>query len=555
MRQLIPKTSSLKSIALLLCSLSVAINVLYLVIPIFSMQVFDRVLSSESLQTLMMLVGIALFLLVTQSVIDLVRKRMMLRIAYHWERNNASTAFRRAIDQSQTHQAINSQPINDTAKVRDTLASPSLFALVDAPFSLLFLATMYLMHPYLGHIALAGALILSTIALMNILLVKSLQCDTAKQTSAFNILTSDWLRASSAIRSLGMVESLSKRWTKESNNSTVDSAVATSLNQKLQAFARFTRFALQLGVLSVAVILVINHQVTAGVLIASSMIMARVLAPIETFISSWQTLIAGKESWQRLTQQENITDLAPLEPITGTLSFEDVTIDFTRDQRPLVKRLNLHLKAGESLGIIGQSGMGKSSIMGAIVQLCSPTHGDIRLDGAALTQYPINELNQQIGYLPQNVEFLSGTITQNIARFGDSIDPQKVINAAKLAGAHQLILQLPHGYNTLIGALGIPISGGQKQKIALARALYNDPKLILLDEPESHLDSDSHSILNRIFEHARQRQASIVLISHRRSIIQCVDRCLLLKEKGHYEIDETAKIVKSISHRSREAAL
>jgi len=550
-----PKELPFKPVALLLCSLSAAINILYLIIPIFSMQVFDRVLSSENLQTLTMLIAIALFLLLTQAIIDQIRKRTMLRLAYQWERSSVAQAFGRAIEKSYSHQSINSQPLSDTAKVRDTLASPSLFALVDAPFSLLFLAAMYLMHPYLGHIALVGAITLSSIAILNIYLAKSLQSRANKQTSAFNILTSDWLRASATARSLGMVNSLTKRWLKESNNSTVDSAIATSINQKLQGFARFIRFALQLGVLSMAVVLVIDHQVTAGVLIASSMIMARVLAPIETFINSWQGLVAGKEAWQRLGEHQDSEELTELEPITGELHFSDLSIDFAKGEHPLVTGLNLHLKAGESLGVLGQSGTGKSSLMGAIVQLCNPAKGEVRLDSAALNQYPVEQLNQQIGYLPQNIEFLSGTVAQNIARFSDDIDSEKIINAAKLAGAHQLILQLPHGYNTLIGSLGIPLSGGQCQKIGLARALCGEPQLILLDEPENHLDSDSQNILSRIFEHAKQRNATVICISHRRSVIQHVDRCLLLKGHGEYEFGTREQIIKSIGHQAKEATL
>ncbi len=534
-----------KQVLFFVVILSCAINVLFLVLPLFSMQVFDRVLSSESRETLVMLVVVALFLISVQSLLDWIRGQVTLRYGYKIEQQSADFVFSHSMHRSQETNGINAQSLTDLARVKDTIASPGVFALIDAPFAPVFLFVMYLMHPLLGHFALTGALTLFLISLISMVVTKKLQNSASKNAGTFNSLTSDWLKNAEVVQALGMNDNLVAKWRKESINPTVDKANADKISRAILAFAKYTRMLLQIGVLCVSVILVLENEVGAGVLIAASMIMSRVLAPVEQAIHNWQSWLEGWKAHKRLclASVEQPSEVVELPKIKGAIQFEKVNLGHQGTEKLLLEDVSFYIPAGTSVAIVGGSGVGKSTLAKAILGLVTPTSGEVRIDGATLNQRQVSELGRQVGYVSQNSQLLSGTIAQNICRFDENVEAKNIVEAAKLAGVHEMILSLPNGYQTLVGSLGIRLSGGQQQRIAMARALYTKPALLILDEPDSNLDHPGQTTLIDFIANAHQRQITVVVISHRMSIIQHTSLCLVLGEGHLQQFGKTSEIL------------
>ncbi|MCK6263491.1 type I secretion system permease/ATPase [Vibrio sp. ZSDE26] len=531
--------------------LSAVVNILFLAIPLFSMQVFDRVLSSESKETLAMLVIIALFLITVQASLDWVRGQLMLRYGYSVEQKASEFAFNMSIMSSQHGSSINSQHLSDLKRVKQVITSPSIFALFDAPFTPIFILVMFLMHPQLGYFALGGAGVLLVISLASMFITRKLQNKSSQNVVTFNTLTNDWLKNSEMIQVLGMNNNLSRKWQQESINPTVDRGNADNITRGIHVFSKYIRMLLQIGVLCISVLLVLENEVGAGVLIAASMIMARVLAPIEQAISNWLGWHEGWKSHQRLNQSKiaQEEELISLPKIKGKIQFNDVSLGYNKDEKPLLSALSFTLPAGETLCIVGGSGVGKSSIGKAILGLMEPLSGEIRIDGATANQWQHSEFGRQVGYVSQNSQLLSGTIAQNICRFEDNIDPQDIIQASILAGVHEVILALPNGYQTLVGSLGVQLSGGQQQRIALARALYSKPALLILDEPDSNLDHSGQAALNDFLLQTRKTDTTVITISHRMSILQNSSFCMVIGDGGIQQFGKTDEVLNLSSER------
>ncbi|MCF4173292.1 type I secretion system permease/ATPase [Vibrio sp. McD22-P3] len=534
-----------KKVLIFITVVSIAVNVLFLVLPLFSMQVFDRVLSSESRETLVMLAIVALFLLSIQALLDWVRGQVMLRYGYGVEQQSADFAFNVSMLKSQQSNGIFSQSLTDLSRVKETLTSPGIFALFDAPFAPVFLAVMYLMHPLLGHFALAGATVLFVISIISMIVTKRLQNNASQHASTFNTLTSDWLKNAEIVQALGMNDNLVAKWRKESINPTVDKANADRISRAILALAKYARMLLQIGVLCVSVILVLENEVGAGVLIAASMIMSRVLAPVEQAIHNWQNWLEGWKAHQRLRKSylEQPKEVVELPKIKGAVGFDKVFLGHQGSEKPLLEDLTFSIPAGASVAIVGGSGVGKSTLVKAILGLVKPVSGEVRIDGATLNQRQVSDLGRQVGYVSQNSQLLSGTIAQNICRFDENVDAKDIVDAAKLAGVHEMILSLPNGYQTLVGALGIRLSGGQQQRIALARALYTKPALLILDEPDSNLDHPGQAALIDFIAHAHHKQITVIVISHRMSIIQHTSLCMVLGEGRLQQYGKTTEIL------------
>ncbi|MGF1695180.1 type I secretion system permease/ATPase [Vibrio lamellibrachiae] len=544
--------NSTKGLIAFVFILSAIVNILFLAIPIFSMQVFDRVLSSESKETLAMLVIVALFLITIQASLDWVRGQLMLRYGYRLEQQASEFVFNLSIMSSRNGSSINTQHLGDLKRVKQIITSPSIFALFDAPFTPIFIFVMYLMHPQLGYFAMIGAAVLLVISLLSMFITRNLQNNASANAVTFNTLTNDWLKNSEMIQVLGMNKSLARKWQLESVNPTVDKGNADNISRGVHVFSKYVRMLLQIGVLCISVLLVLENEVGAGVLIAASMIMARVLAPIEQAISNWLNWHDGWKSHCRL-QQAKINqpqELITLPKIKGSVQFDDVSLGYNKEQKPLLSALSFTLPAGESLCVVGGSGVGKSSIGKAILGLINPLKGEIRIDGATSNQWHQRDFGRQIGYVSQNSQLLSGTIAQNICRFEEKVDPKDIVEASVLAGIHEMILSLPNGYQTLVGSLGVQLSGGQQQRIALARALYSKPALLILDEPDSNLDHAGQAALNDFLIKAKKSNTTLITISHRMSILQHSTLCMVVGDGGIQQFGNTQEILNLSSERN-----
>lgn len=544
-------SSSHRSILFFIFTISLVVNILFLVIPLFSMQVFDRVLSSESRETLALLLLFAVFLLSIQASLDWIRGQLMMRYGYLIDHKSSAFAFNLSMLQSQQSHGVQNQALSDLSRVKDTIASPGIFALFDAPFSPVFLGVMYLMHPKLGHFALAGASVLFIITLTTMYITKRLQTSAGEHSAAFNALTNDWLKNAEVVRALGMNKNLAVKWQRESVNPTVDRASADKISRSILALAKYTRLLLQIGILCVSVLLVLDNEVGAGVLIAASMIMSRVLSPVEQAIHNWQNWVEGWRAHKRL-QDSNLApkqDVIDLPEIKGDIQFDRVKLGHSGVDNPLLDNISFSISQGECVAIVGGSGVGKSTLVKALLGITEPISGEVRIDGATLNQRDLADLGRQIGYVSQNSQLLSGTIAQNISRFDIEVEAKDIVDAAKLAGAHEMILTLPNGYQTLVGSLGVQLSGGQEQRISLARALYTKPSILILDEPDTNLDHAGQVALLELFNYARRNKITVLFISHRLSIIEHSTICMVLNEGKLQKFGDTTEVLNLPSHK------
>lgn len=342
-----------------------------------------------------------------------------------------------------------------------------------------------------------------------------------------------------------MSQNLISKRSDEAINSTVDKANADNLLRGIMSLSKYIRMMLQVGILAVSVLLVLQNEVGAGVLIAASMIMARVLSPVEQAIHNWQHWVEGWRSHQRLNEVmvSLEQDRVELPKISGDISFDNVTLGHPNVEKPLLENLSFHIPAGTSVAIVGTSGVGKSTLAKAILGLVVPRLGEIRIDGATLNQIQREQFGHQVGYVSQNGKLLAGTIAQNICRFEENALSKDIVDAAKLAGVHEMILTLPNGYQTLVGSLGVRLSGGQQQRIAMARALYTKPTLLVLDEPDSSLDHQGQSMLMNFLAHAKNKSVTVVVISHRISILKHTTLAIALNGGKIEKIGATAEIL------------
>ncbi|WP_125828471.1 type I secretion system permease/ATPase [Paraferrimonas haliotis] len=510
---------------------SIAINALHLVIPIFTLQLFDRVLMSESIDTLIWLTCIALFLLVMQASLDWIRSQLMLRKALAYEAKHNASAFSNAINDTISKRKSSAQAINDVSQVRDVLASPSIFGLFDAPFSPLFLFVLYLLHPMLGLYASISALLLMALAELTRRKTKQLEQSTKPANQTFNNLTQDWINSADIVQTSGFTSVLANKWQQERSGIASTTGYFQSRIRSLASLSKFTRFVLQTGLLVVCIILVLNNQISAGVLIAASMLMARVLAPIDQAINHWSHWKQGRQAHQRVTNRaiQVSESPLPLPPLSGEIQALDVVLNPTPSMPPLINKSSFHIKPGEIVGIIGETGSGKTELAKALIGLTSISEGEITLDNACINQWANKPLGQQIGYLPQDACLLAGTVTQNICRFDGFDDAKHVVEAAKCADAHNMILSLPQGYQTVVGDVGHTLSKGQQQKIALARTIYKAPKLLVLDEPDNGLDHKGLIKLYQLLERNRVNKTTTIIVSHKGSILSKTDSVLAIQ--------------------------
>jgi ATP-binding cassette subfamily C protein/ATP-binding cassette subfamily C protein EexD len=423
------------------------------------------------------------------------------------------------------------QMIRDAEMIRQTVSSNTASTLCDLPWTPIFIVMCFLLHPLLGIVALAGAVIIFSLALITERLTKS-AVDRANQfANDANGMALAAIRNGDAVRGLGMGDMVLERWSGAQSALVSEHALAAERTSAVVAVSKFFRMAVQTALLCAGAWLAIDQSISPGAILASSIVMGRALAPVEQMVAQWKRIIAFRQSYQRLqTLFEAIPEEAQATQLPtpeGKLDVEKIVVWPITSNRPTVKQVSFALKPGESCAIVGASGSGKSSLAKALAGVWPVRDGHIRIDGSSYSQWDQNRLGKHIGYLPQDVELFSGTVAENIARLGD-VDDDAVIVAAKAAGAHDAILRLPKGYDTPIGEGGFSLSGGMRQRVGLARALYGDPMLIILDEPNSNLDDEGERALNRAIEQMKQDDRTIIVVTHRPAILNTADKVLVM---------------------------
>jgi ATP-binding cassette subfamily C protein len=512
------------------------INVLMLTAPLFMLQIYDRVLPSHSVPTLIGFAVLAAALFAFQGVLDAIRGRVLLRIGSSVNADLSGRVYDLVVRLPLTTRAGGDglQPVRDLDQVRSFLSSPGPGALFDLPWMPLFVGICYLFHPLIGMTAFFGALILIALTLTTELATRGPTKASIGFIAARNALLEASRRNAEVLHAMGMRPQLLSRFDAVNSDYLRSQRVASDRAGTLGSLSRVTRLILQSLVLGLGAYLVIIHEATAGIIIASSILVSRALAPVELAIANWKGFVAARQARKRLNElllmlPERKQSL-PLPKPCDTLAVESVSATPPGSPRIVLQDVNFALKSGEGLGIIGPSASGKSSLARLMVGVWQPIRGKVRLDGAALDQWSPEALGQHVGYLPQNVELFDGTVADNISRFAATPDADGIIAAAKVAGVHELIVKLPEGYETPIGDAGANLSAGQRQRIALARALYRDPFLVVLDEPNSNLDSDGEEALTAAMLSVRARGGIVFVIAHRASALAAVDHVLVLHQ-------------------------
>ena len=514
--------------------MSGVINILYLTGSFYMLEVYDRVLPSRSIPTLIALSILAVALYAFQGVMDMIRSRVLVRIGAALDERLSGRVFDAVLLMPLRTRLPGDglASLRDLEQVRAFLSSTGPSALFDLPWMPIYLAVCFLFHPYIGIAALIGAMILASLTIFTEFLTRSPSRSAITHAAMRSTLAEAGRRNAEVVRALGMSGRMANLWGDANAKYMANQQRAADVAGGLGALSKVLRFALQSMVLGLGAYLVIQQQATAGIIIASSILVSRALAPVELAIANWKAFVSARQSWRRLSELLGVLAQEG-EPMTlpaprTNLIVESVAAAPPGVQRVVVQDVSFVLKAGQALGIIGPSASGKSSLARLIVGVWVPVRGKVRIDGAAMDQWASGELGKHIGYLPQDVELFAGTVAQNIARYEPDAPSDAVIAAAKTANVHDMIIRLPEGYDTQIGESGAVLSAGQRQRVALARALYRDPFLVVLDEPNSNLDAEGDKALTQAIMKVRARGGIVIVIAHRRSALTAVDQVLAL---------------------------
>ncbi len=512
---------------------SACVNVLTLAVPLYMMQLYDRVLTTRNVDTLLVLTLMAGSALVVLGLLDALRGRIAARVGGWIDRELGGVVLSGAVTEAlRAGGGASAQGLRDLSAVRSYVGSPAVMSMFDAPWAPVFFAIIFFIHPVLGWIALGGAAVLFVCAVLNDLTTrKKLAEANSASMRALNAADAA-IRNADTIAAMGMLPNLMRRWREMGARGQEMLDSATNTSGAIAATAKAARLTLQAAILGVGAYLVILNEMTAGAMIAAAIILARGLAPFEQLINSWRYFRGARIAYRRLKEllaragdpNEGTTLPRP----TGRIDVEKVSYAPPGADRPLIRQASFRVDGGESLGVVGPSGAGKTTLGRLIVCSLAPTRGHVRLDGADVRTWPDADRGRYVGYLPQNVELFEGTVRDNIARLGEAEDEQ-VVGAAKLAGAHGTVLRLPDGYDTRIGTGGISISGGQRQQIGLARAVFGNPALVVLDEPNAHLDAQGEQALAEAVMRLRERGTTVILIAQRTGIMAQVDKMLVVK--------------------------
>jgi ATP-binding cassette subfamily C protein len=527
-------------------------NILMLTGAMFMLEIYDRVLPSRSVPTLVALLILAGGLYGAQAVIDAIRSRIMVRIGNSLDETMNARVYDAIVRLPLKigSKGDSTQPIRDLDAVRGFLSGAGPSALFDLPWMPLYLAICFLFHPYIGLTALTGAIILVVLTVVTELRTRHPTRSATQFAAARNALLDASRRNAEAITAMGMTGRIAKRWSDLNRHYVAASGRASDVVGGLGSVSRALRMLLQSSILAVGAWLVIHQESTPGIIIAGSILGGRALAPVDLAIANWRGFVGARQAWQRLSRLLGHlppqTAPMPLQAPTKTLVVQNAAVNPPGEQKIVCQDVNFTLTAGKALGVIGPTASGKSSLARMLVGVWTPARGNVRLDGATLDQWSPEVLGAHIGYLPQDVELFPGNVAQNIARFEDPPNPQAVLAAAQAAGVHDLIVNLPDGYETNVGERGNALSAGQAQRVALARALYRDPFLVVLDEPNSNLDAEGDEALTRAILGLRARGAIVIVVAHRPSAIAGVDYILVMAKGRQQQFGPKEEILNRV---------
>jgi PrtD family type I secretion system ABC transporter len=513
--------------------ISLFVNLLMLTVPLYMLQLFDRVLASRSEPTLVYLTIVAVGALAVLGALDMLRSQALIRVSTWVEQRLGPVALSRAVGAMLQSSGYGTQSLRDITQVRQFVASPALLTLFDAPWVPIYLAVIYLMHPTLGLIGVVGAVVLFSLAVVNDLVTRQALSEANNQGVRAMRKIDSAVRNSEVIESMGLMPGIVRRWLADNQAALALQEKASAKGAAVLAASKFVRLSLQIAMLGFGAYLVIQHQITGGVMIAASIILSRALQPVEQAIGAWKTMVSVRAAFRRLKDffaeaPERTTDIALPAPV-GNLHVDKVVFVPPGGKKPTLKGVTFGAKPGQIIAIVGPSAAGKSTLARLIVGAWKPSSGVVRLDGADVYTWDRVAFGQHVGYVPQDVELFDGTVAENIARLGEA-PPEMVVEAARRAGVHALILGLPNGYSTALGADGANLSGGQRQRIALARALFGQPRMLVLDEPNANLDGEGEAALINAMVEAKKAGALVIFISHRPSLVSSCDHILMLRD-------------------------
>lgn len=513
---------------------SMVINLLMLTGPLFMLQVYDRVLTSHSVPTLVALAVLVLVLYAFYGILELVRHRLLVRIGTHVDEALSEPTFDAAVsNETRSGSSITStMPVRDMEQLRHYLASPGPSAIFDLPWMPIYLLVIFLLHPVLGVFATLAATFLVGLAVVNEFLSSKPASETAHRGAKVAMSLEQARRNSEVVTTMGLRPALRRGWSNDRQQYRAVLQQAGDRSSIFSALTKSSRFSFQSLILALGAYLALQQELTPGAMIAASILMTRALAPVDQAIAHWRGFVSARQGYSRLKNELPALQAPAPETVlpvpSRELAVEGLIIKPTGLDAPILQNVGFKLTAGEILGVIGPSGSGKSTLARALVNVVQPIRGKVQLDGAALDQWSEAELGHHIGYLPQDVELFDGTVAQNICRFIPDAESDDIVTAAKQVGAHELIIGLPQGYDTQIGRAGSLLSAGQRQRIGLARAIFGSPFLVVLDEPNSNLDNDGEQALISALQAMRTRKMIVVVIAHRPNAIAQAQKILVV---------------------------
>ena len=536
---------------------SLLINILMLVPPLYMLQLYDRVLTSRSEDTLIMLTGIVVVLFITMALLEIVRSKILVKVGNKLDSILSKRVFDSLFELANKHPGkASSMPLRDLTSIRQFMTGNGLFAFFDAPWIPIYVGVLFLFHPMFGYFAIFAIIVLVIFTIVNEYSTKEKLSEANSLSRASTMFVDSNLRNAEVVNAMGMKDTIRFKWEEKyfgflnaQNSASNKAGIWSNLSKS-------SRLLFQSLILGIGGYLAIIMEVTPGMMIAGSIILGRALAPLDLIVNSWKGFSSARTSYHRLDALLNDfpkdKEYMSLPAPKGEIILENVAVMPPGSKQPSIKGISMKIDEGDVVGIIGPSAAGKSSLVRIILGLWPLAAGKARLDKADIYQWDKQELGQYIGYLPQDVELFEGTISQNISRFGE-LDSKKVVAAAQIAGVHEMILRLPDGYDTVIGAGGATLSGGQRQRVGFARAVYNDPVLVVLDEPNSNLDEQGEFALIQAVKTLKENNTTVVIVTHRPSILQVTNKIAVIKQGVLELYGNTNEVLAKLSSKAQNA--
>lgn len=530
------------------------INLLMLAGPLFMLQIYDRVLPSHSVPTLVVLFGLVAVLYVFLALFNFIRSTILNRAALCFEQDLVATAWTVGIEQASKGDQTSSRPVQDISILRKFLSGNGPSALFDLPWVPIYLTFVFMLHSSLGWLTVAGLVLILSLTLINEFTTNRSQRAFSEESGEEEHMRQDCLQNADAIASMGMTSRLANKWQDLRTRDNAKMQGSETVTNVMSSAIKGIRLLLQSGLLALGAYLAIYQEVSMGAMIAASIVAGRAFSPVDQAVGNWSGFVQARIAYRRIqgvftsrnAQAQPIDLPKPSGPLVLTTLLKlpvGSTGKVDVKSRPILQGIDLQLNPGDGLGVIGPSASGKSTLAQVLVGLQLPDRGSVRLDGALFEVWNDDSLGRYIGYLPQQVELLTGTVKENISRFDPSASDENILAAARMSGAHDVIMRLPGGYGAKIGSGGCQLSGGQAQRVALARAVYGSPSLVVLDEPNSNLDADGDNALKACIQTLREAGSIVVVMTHRPSVISAVNKVLVLNEGRQMKFGPVADVV------------